>query len=161
MSEIKARPTLYKGIEMRSRLEADYAACLDRDGEPWEYEPVCFASDEGQWLPDFRIGELGNLVELKSAHLLERADGESGDEVVARIDVILKQMAIAWHSEPRTWLELVFWTYGGWEPVFTIVGGGRKPTWATFGPGLLSFPLLWPGMGQLAVLDERNPGVAS
>ena len=50
----KGRPTVYKGIEMRSRLEADYAAHLDRSGVKWEYEPTCFAGPKGQWLPDFR-----------------------------------------------------------------------------------------------------------
>lgn len=49
------RPTTYKGVEMRSRLEARYAAWLDKHGFDWEYEPKCFATDEGQYLPDFRI----------------------------------------------------------------------------------------------------------
>lgn len=43
MTGIKARPTIYKGIQMRSRLEADYAAALDRDscrcfGRGWARE---------------------------------------------------------------------------------------------------------------------------
>jgi hypothetical protein len=54
-TEIKARPTIYKGIQMRSRLEADYAPHLDTPApgwihepgqvfEPdWDYEPECFA----------------------------------------------------------------------------------------------------------------------
>jgi hypothetical protein len=53
---IKARPTIYKGIQMRSRLEAAYAQHLDADNYPWEYEPECFADETGQYLPDFRIG---------------------------------------------------------------------------------------------------------
>ena len=50
---IPARRTVYKGIEMRYRLEADYASALDRDDQPWKYEPKCFAGPDGQWLPDF------------------------------------------------------------------------------------------------------------
>lgn len=34
-----ARPTVYKGIKMRSRLEASYAEQLDRDGAHWAYLP--------------------------------------------------------------------------------------------------------------------------
>lgn len=49
----KARPTVYKGIQMRSRLEARFAAYLDGFGRPWQYEPQCFANEDGQYLPDF------------------------------------------------------------------------------------------------------------
>lgn len=50
------RPTVYKGIEMRSRLEAGYAAWLDRWFFRWDYEPCAFSSPTGrQYLPDFRV----------------------------------------------------------------------------------------------------------
>lgn len=52
---LKARPTVYKGIQMRSRLEAGFAAWLDENGVTWEYEPRAYASDEGQYLPDFEV----------------------------------------------------------------------------------------------------------
>lgn len=52
---LKARPTTYKGTRMRSRLEAGFAAWLDSEHISWEYEPECFGSDEGQYLPDFRL----------------------------------------------------------------------------------------------------------
>lgn len=58
MAEIKARPTTYKGIKMRSRLEAGYAAWLDEMGMEWEYEPCAFAGELGQYLPDFYIPSL-------------------------------------------------------------------------------------------------------
>lgn len=52
-----ARPTVYRGIHMRSRLEARWAAYLD--GNPswrgWEYEPRAYADQSGQWLPDFVV----------------------------------------------------------------------------------------------------------
>ncbi len=51
---LTARPTTYKGVAMRSRLEARYAAWLDRQGFDWKYEPKAFASEEGQYLPDFQ-----------------------------------------------------------------------------------------------------------
>ena len=52
---MKARPTIYNGIQMRSRLEARVAAWLDSRNIRWEYEPVAFASGAGQYLPDFRV----------------------------------------------------------------------------------------------------------
>lgn len=55
MTKIAARPTTYKGIRMRSRLEAGYAAWLDKWGFTWEYEPQCFATERGQYLPDFLL----------------------------------------------------------------------------------------------------------
>lgn len=99
----KGRPTLYRGIPMRSRLEADYAAYLDRAGVAWEYEPTCFAGPSGQWLPDFRHGKPGSYtyVELKPISLLQQADFDP-------IDKILRQMEIALLSEPECSLVLQF-----------------------------------------------------
>lgn len=54
------RTTIYRGIAMRSRLEALVAAYLDRHGFVWQYEPVCFAGMQGQYLPDFRIQRSDN-----------------------------------------------------------------------------------------------------
>ena len=55
------RPTTYKGIEMRSRLEAGFAAWLDQRGAKWSYEPRAFASEVGQYLPDFRVENVLNV----------------------------------------------------------------------------------------------------
>lgn len=55
MNTMQARKTVYKGVEMRSRLEAGYAAWLDRWKFEWEYEPCVFAGEHGQYLPDFRL----------------------------------------------------------------------------------------------------------
>jgi hypothetical protein len=49
------RKTVYNGIGMRSRLEAGFAAWLDKHKFEWEYEPHAFASENGQYLPDFRL----------------------------------------------------------------------------------------------------------
>lgn len=52
---LKARPTTYKGVEMRSRLEARFAAGCDKLDVWWQYEPRAFASEKGQYLPDFQL----------------------------------------------------------------------------------------------------------
>lgn len=52
---IAARPTMYRGTPMRSRLEAKVAAFLDREKFTWRYEPMAYASRAGQYLPDFEV----------------------------------------------------------------------------------------------------------
>ena len=54
----KPRPTIYKGIKMRSRLEAGFAQWLDEDLFRWQYEPFAVADGTGQYLPDFLIENL-------------------------------------------------------------------------------------------------------
>lgn len=46
---IAAIPTTYRGIRMRSRLEAKWASIFDALGWEWEYEPI----DLNGWIPDF------------------------------------------------------------------------------------------------------------
>lgn len=49
------RPTTYRGIPMRSRLEATFAQQLDDEELAWEYEPRAYAGRAGQYLPDFEV----------------------------------------------------------------------------------------------------------
>ena len=64
---IAAIPTLYKGRQYRSRLEAKWAAFFDLLGWEHEYEPF----DLGAWSPDFLLKPIGRswagslLVEVK------------------------------------------------------------------------------------------------
>lgn len=58
MTKLKARPTIYKGIQMRSRLEAGLAAWLDKNHFIWEYEPYALATEDGQYLPDFVLTDV-------------------------------------------------------------------------------------------------------
>ena len=150
MTTIQARPTLYNGIQMRSRLEADYAAALDRRGLQWEYEPICFGGPGGQWLPDFHLPGFAAYAEVKPAGLL-KTDGFLQPESV---DEILAKMAVAWHSEPSAMLWLVFWEYGARESRLTI---GRRPPY----PWWLTTPdceaALWMGMGQYERLTSIQP----
>jgi hypothetical protein len=150
MTTIKARPTLYKGIQMRSRLEADYAASLDRSGWRWEYEPECFAGADGQWLPDFGCsysnrGPLAVFTEVKPAGpLMEWIPGSIG--FVEHADAILRRMAITWESRPDAYLCLVFWQYGG-GAYLTLHSRRRGDAWyAEFGAQPMW--LIWTGMDQ-------------
>ena len=91
MSTWKARPTTYRGIQMRSRLEARFAATLDAIGHPWQYEPRAFGSRDGQYLPDFLVDNpvIGPLyIEVKpTIELAMRA--------LARMQIILASDASA------------------------------------------------------------------
>jgi hypothetical protein len=156
--EIKARPTLYKGIQMRSRLEADYAALLDGEGSTWDYEPTCFAADGIQWLPDFRVtvahGEPRlRYIEVKPAEMLHR---QCEGDFIGRADAILRRMAVAWESEPDAELKLSFHAYGRAYPDFMVYGMPREP-WTCI-DNLTPHPTLtiWPGMGQMAALPTAR-----
>lgn len=49
-----AIPTHYRGINFRSRFEADTAFWLDGLGLMWEYEPTSYLLDSGiHYRPDF------------------------------------------------------------------------------------------------------------
>lgn len=63
---LRARPTMYNGIQMRSRLEARVAALFDAMGLDWKYEPRAYKSARGEYLPDFQVGD-HTFVEVKSA----------------------------------------------------------------------------------------------
>ena len=161
MTEFKSRPTLYQGIRMRSRLEADYAAALDRSGTRWEYEPECFAGEEGQWLPDFR-GWLDDnppdctefLVEVKPAGMLDQRAGEDLFDVIARVDQILHRMTVAWLSAPDVTLELVFWTYGAGMPDLAVIANQRNRCgWQARVPAI-PLPFMWAGMGQMQAITH-------
>ena len=58
-------PTTYKGVEMRSKLEAAWAEWFDRHKIKWAYEPEGFDLDGLWYLPDFWLPEIKTFVEVK------------------------------------------------------------------------------------------------
>ena len=155
MSNRKGRKTMYKGIEMRSRLEADFAAFIDRNTPDWDYEPVCFAGPNGQWLPDFRVRHDGMAIyfEVKPMGMLDNED-EAAD-----IDGLLEQMSVVWLTEPDAILQLTFWTWGDPRNSYTFFGIPTDDedgmTWWC-GSGLTPDDVTpWIGMGQL----EKTIGI--
>lgn len=105
----RGRPTLYKGIRMRSRLEAWHAAWFDAHGLAWEYEPICFADETGQYLPDFRVAVPDRFVYVEIKGLVE--DPEP----------FMERAEIVWNSDPQARLTLIeghyehYW-YTRWGP---------------------------------------------
>lgn len=94
------RPTTYKGIEMRSRLEAKVAAWFDHTGRDWEYEPRAFADERGQYLPDFVI----QYDKPRPHTTYLEIKGKIQDEAHRR--QIQERMEIVWSSDPGGILEL-------------------------------------------------------
>jgi hypothetical protein len=103
VSQFQARPTVYKGIEMRSRMEAGFAAWLDQHDFDWKYEPDCFAGPEGQYLPDF--GLYGVNCQWLSAPATVYVEtkpfgwGER-DEEFDDYERLMRRMAVVWQSQP-------------------------------------------------------------
>lgn len=63
---IAALPTIYRGTQFRSLLEACWAATLDSLRITWEYEPETFELASGtRYLPDFHLTEIGIWLEVK------------------------------------------------------------------------------------------------
>ena len=106
---IPAIPTMYRGIQFRSRLEARWAAFFDVLGWHWEYEPAEFRG----WIPDFllfgqsREGPEPVYVEVKPLIALDWALTEeldrSGctDEILIVGQTILHDDAQGFRSDGR------------------------------------------------------------
>jgi hypothetical protein len=83
---IKAHPTMYNGVQYRSRLEARWAAFFDLIGWQHEYEPI----DLPGWSPDFRVvfpcghsecpSHHSLLVEVKPFFELKQFEGHPSND---------------------------------------------------------------------------------
>lgn len=61
-----AIPTIYNGITLKSRMEAQCALLFDRCGWKWEYEPKSFMLKNGvNYMPDFHLTEFKTVVECR------------------------------------------------------------------------------------------------
>ncbi len=96
------RPTTYKGIKMRSRTEATYAARLDNAGITWQYEPQCFADETRQYLPDFRILDRDVVVYIEVKGALP----------LSEVGAVQHRMEVIWASEPKAMLVIAIISTG-------------------------------------------------
>lgn len=66
MEAIKAIPTVYKGVEFRSKLEAQWAKWLTAMKIAWAYEPEGYEFEDGtRYLPDFYLCDAKEFFEVK------------------------------------------------------------------------------------------------
>lgn len=109
----KGIPTIYKGIEMKSRLEANVAFFFDLLKIKWKYEPQSFLLSDGEhYLPDFYLPELKCFVEVK---------GIITDEVIKKMEIFVKEYKkelLLISSENGYYIEL--WDNGEFEIGDTI-----------------------------------------
>lgn len=69
MERIEATPTWYRGIQFRSKLEADWAATFDSLNWAWSYEPVSLRlAGRVNYLPDFWLPTTRTWCEVKGPH---------------------------------------------------------------------------------------------
>lgn len=111
---IKARPTTYKGVEFRSRLEARFAWHLDEQGEDWIYEPRRYGPKGRGYLPDFEIvgATFPTFIELKPT--------------LAEVEAAKEKMAVIWDTHPDALL-IVACAEGCWYHRAFL--GGDWLTW--------------------------------
>lgn len=84
---IQAIETEYAGCRFRSRLEARWAIFFDKLGVEWQYEPQGFTLPSGrQYLPDFRLPQLGLWVEVKGDEREFQADAARYSEAALHLD---------------------------------------------------------------------------
>jgi hypothetical protein len=89
--DIKAIPTMYAGVQFRSRLEATWAAFFDLVGWNWEYEPLELSG----WFPDFKISRIsGGIKEL----LVEVKPMEFSSGLFSRNDELLRDLCPRLHA---------------------------------------------------------------
>lgn len=63
---VKSIPTVYRGVRLKSRLEADATFLLDRLDLSWEYEPQSFLLPNGtHYMPDFWVPAIKLWVECR------------------------------------------------------------------------------------------------
>lgn len=55
MENKQAKPTWYKNVLFRSKLEASWARIFDLMEIQWEYEPCKFSWSNGSYIPDFKV----------------------------------------------------------------------------------------------------------
>lgn len=66
MIKIESKPTIYKGVLFRSRLEVAWAKFFDERSIAWEYEKQSFDFGDGTgYLPDYWFPDLGVWGEVK------------------------------------------------------------------------------------------------
>lgn len=76
MIDLKAIPTEYRGIQLRSRLEAQCAFLLDKLGWEWRYEPFSLMLPNGETMtPDFWVPRFSLVIECRG-YRSERGDSQ-------------------------------------------------------------------------------------
>lgn len=91
--KIAPKPTVYQGVEFRSRLEARWAVFFDAAGIKWNYEPRWIQLESGPYLPDFILPELHLVVEVKPVF-----NGPAIDRLDEAVNVLNEDSNVDWEG---------------------------------------------------------------
>lgn len=85
-----SKPTEYRNITFRSRLEADFARWFDSMGILWEFEPEGYKLENGlSYLPDFFLPAQRAYFECKGVMLREDEDKILQLAAESKTDVVI------------------------------------------------------------------------
>jgi hypothetical protein len=149
---VKAHPTMYNGVQYRSRLEARWAAFFDLIKWRHEYEPI----DLPGWSPDFRVvfpcghsecaktdgkrdGSHTLLVEVKPYFRLEQFKDHAscqyiGDGLGEKWSPDLCCSAAQFGANPEvTWWDMSHGSGGGEECLLNWIPSGYSRLWSQAG----------------------------
>lgn len=141
MTTLKARPTIYKGTQMRSRLEAGFAQWLDGFANPWAYEPHAFGGVGGQYLPDFRVDEV-LLRDGTRGHVYVEVKPPIWRDDRAEEEQLRRRMSTIFESEPNA---VVIVAQPGLTTDLEPLG------WTALEPPAGARPALWLTLTQIGV----------
>jgi hypothetical protein len=106
-NRFKARKTIYKGIEMRSRLEAGFAQWLDQEIMDWSHEPFAVASESGQYLPDFLVRNLYYVAWGRVVPTFVEVKPDSFSLASSEGNRLLRSLSLVAESAPGSFLVVV------------------------------------------------------
>jgi len=112
--------------------------------DEWQYEPQAYASEQGQYLPDFWWPRMNAFVEVKPTSL-------SWNELTG----VAEQMQIIWSSELQANLMLCTYRYGGQTPLVLEALGSNR-IWQFWMPGMDQWGI-WPLTKYLERLATAPP----
>ena len=111
---IDPKRTEYRGVTMRSRLEADFAHHLDAKRIVWRYEPAVYGPVGQGYLPDFQLlrDDGPHFVEVKPT--------------LREVPLAKERMAVIWQTHPDAVLIVACAQDSRY---FASVAGGEWITW--------------------------------
>ena len=111
---VESKPTEYRGVTMRSKLEADFARFLDSRRVDWVYEPAIFGPIGQGYLPDFQV------LRPDEHHYFEVKP------TLREVDEAKRRMAVIWDSYPDATLVIAC---AEQSRFFSATARGEWTTW--------------------------------
>ena len=109
--EVAAHPTLYRGTQFRSELEAGWARTLDHLSIGRQYEKhACRLPSGAFYLPDFRLPAIRTFIEVKGPHGQRmNKPQELAEEVNEDVIVLIGWPPVSKSNTPYLWEPYLNW----------------------------------------------------